>query len=138
MNWTIKTVLLVLVACGISACAGPGTNLVGSQQLSITTLPGVAADVRDIAVRQEGSQVTVRGSVVKLHDFKLPGHVDVVVFGPGGEVVEQARGTITGHASKRGGLRAAKFHAPLQAAPPAGGEIRVRYHAVGARDCRNG
>jgi len=124
--WWLAVVLLV------AGCASHQIEITVVQGLAIEILPSQTVRLIDIDVWEDAQGVSVRGKVCKLHEFKLPGHVRVVVYSSRGEVLEQATGRMFIYASRRGGPKTALFGASLENRPPGGSVIRVQYQSSGS------
>lgn len=96
----------------------------------IQVAPGRSAALADVRIVASEDQLVVSGKLRKLHEFKLPGHVDIEICSPDGSGVS-ALGRVAGYASRRGGLKTARFHARISATRASGTLVRLAYHAPG-------
>ncbi len=118
-----------LLLLGLTACVG-GQPAVQRRDLVIDVRGADSARISGVAVFEGAGGTFVAGRLRQLHEFKLPGHVDVRVCEPDGST-ELVQGKVGSYASRRGGVREATFRAHLRSTPPQGASLLVRYHLPG-------
>ena len=119
--------LAILVTLFITGCAATGKDLVPDNTVQIEKVSSRWATVRSVNVVQKDGEVTLRGEVVRRPPVgrgPIPGHIDLEVSGPDGEMVEEA---VIEYPRRSVKSRYATFHTTLKAAPAAGSTIRVTH-----------
>ncbi|WP_298039383.1 hypothetical protein [uncultured Desulfuromonas sp.] len=102
------------------------------EPLLLEIVPTSVASVSEATVVQDGEGLLVKGAVRKFHRFYLPGHVDVMILDAGGNPLGRAKAPLSGYASRRGGVKEARFAARFECSAPQGATVKVRYHAAGS------
>jgi hypothetical protein len=120
---------LLMIALVIGGCAAPLKKSGAEHHVSLDIVPTRVASVSEARVVQKGADLIVSGKVKKYHEFFLPGHVDIVICDSQGTVIAKETPRLTGHASKRGGVKEGRFSAELRLVPPLGAKVCVKYHA---------
>jgi|GEM_PF-2255484 hypothetical protein len=130
MRSKYSLVLLALAMAWIPAgCATAHSEKAIAESIELQIIPTRVASVSEARVVQMGADTVVSGTVRKFHEFFLPGHVDIVICDPQGTVIARVTPRLTGHASKRGGVKEGRFSAEVRLVPPPGSKVCVRYHA---------
>jgi hypothetical protein len=99
-----------------------------AESIVLEIIPTRVASVSEIRVVQKGADLIVSGKVRKFHEFFLAGHVDIVICDAQGTVIFKETPRLTGHASKRGGVKEGRFSAEVRLVPSSGTKVCVRYH----------
>ncbi len=120
-----------LLALLVAGCAGPGTGSGKKTGIGVAIEPSSVGALAHPRVRQEDHQVLISGKVRSLHEFLLPGHVDIAVLDRDGNTLLTTRAAISNYASKKGGMKEARFFNRLHLDLPPGARISLRYHAPG-------
>ena len=120
---------LLLGALAMGGCAAPLKKSDAEHHVSLAVVPTEVASVAEARVVQNGADLIVSGTVRKYHEFFLPGHVDIVIYDPQGTVIAKETPGLTGHTSKRGGVKEGRFSAEVKLVPPPGSKVCVKYHA---------
>jgi len=123
---------LTVMMVALAGLCDLGGKALAVEPLALEIVPTLVASVSEVTVVQEGEGLLVKGAVRKSHRFYLPGHVDVAIFDSGGNPLGQAKTPLMGYASRRGGVREARFAARFERLAPRGATVRVRYHAAGS------
>ena len=134
MKRTYALLAVTMIATALSGCTLPRPESATNSQFLVDIVPTSPATISSAKVIQEGNAVVVSGKVRKPHEFHLPGKVLVVVCGQDSESLVETQARITGYASKRGGVKEARFSARIEMAPPAKTTFRLRYEAPGLPD----
>jgi hypothetical protein len=80
---------------------------------------------------QENDKLKISGVLTRPSVVHLTGHIDLVVFGPDGSLVEKKRIRVTGLRSKLKRRIDIPFAAVLEPGLAAGSQVILRYHAPG-------
>lgn len=128
MRRTLIT-LCILIAGLLPGCAVGNPVLVEKSTITVELLPSAPAKVSSYSLRQEDGKLVVAGRVTSLNPIRIPGHVDLVVCGPDGQATGHYQAPIYNYASKRGGLKSARFSADITPVPIDGSAIRLKYDA---------
>lgn len=120
---------LLMIALVMGGCAAPLNKSDAERHLSLDIVPTEVASVSEARVVQKGADLIVSGTVRKYHEYLLPGHVDVVICDPQGSVIARETPSLTGYASKRGGVKEGRFSAEVRLVPPPGSKVSVKFHA---------
>ena len=123
-----------MISIALSGCTLPRSESVANSQFLIEIVPTSPATIASAKVIQEGNAVVVSGKVRNPHEFHLPGKVLVVVCGQDSVSLVETQVRITGYASKRGGVKQARFSTRIEMVPPVGTTFRLRYEAPGSPD----
>ncbi len=123
--------LTTTVLCG---CALTHSASEAKSPFPIEIVPTSPASIASARVVQEGSDVVISGTVRKFHEFHLPGKVLVVACGQDAVPLAEGQAHITDYASKRGGVKEARFTVPIEMVPPPETTFRLRYESPGAPD----
>lgn len=118
---TIAVISMVAMTTG---CATMSRDLVRENTLNIEKVSSKIGTVTDVHIVQDESQVRIYGELTHstLGRGTIPGHVDLEVIGPDGDVLEQT--TIEYHRRSMKS-KISTFHSTLQTMPPVGSTIRV-------------
>jgi hypothetical protein len=120
----------ILLAFALGGCAVPRLDKTTVESsVPVNIIPTQVATVSEARAVQTGADLFVSGTIKKYHEFLLPGHVDVVICDLQGTVVAMETPRLTGYASKKGGVKEARFSALVRLTPPPGATARVKYHA---------
>lgn len=129
MRSKFSLVLLVLAMAWISpGCATAHPEKAVAESIDLEIIPTRVASVSEARVVQKGADLIISGTVRKFHEFFLAGHVDIVICDPQGHVIAQETPRLTGHASKKGGVKEGRFSAEVRLVPPSGSKVCVKYH----------
>jgi hypothetical protein len=134
MKRAIILVAFTAVSVLFAGCALSRSGEQAGTQFPIEIVPSHPASISAAKVVQEGDAVVVSGTIRKSHEFHLPGKVQMVACGKDARPLAEAQPQITGYASKRGGIKEARFSARLQAVPPPDAFFRLRYAAPCAQE----
>jgi hypothetical protein len=128
--------LLVVFAIAWIPAAGAAAppERPAAEALRLRIIPTRVASVAEAGVAQRGEDLIVAGKVRKFHPFFLPGHVDIILCNGQGTLLASGTAKLTGHASKRGGVREGRFSATFRLVSPPGARVYVRYHPPGSRE----
>lgn len=124
-----KLTLLLLVGGLLAGCVAAGPDTTVKSTMAVEMLPSSPAKVSSYNLRQEDGALVVSGRVTSLNPIRISGHVDLVVCGPDGQSVGYYQAPIYDYASKRGGLKRARFTANITPAPTDGSTVRLKYDA---------
>jgi hypothetical protein len=125
-----KASLLLLFVVGLLAgCVSGNPGNIIKSAIAVEMLPSAPAKVSSYSLRQEDGKLVVAGRVTSLNPIRIPGHVDLVVCGPDGQTVSYYQAPINDYASKRGGLKSARFSADITPVPTDGSTVRLQYDA---------
>lgn len=124
-----KVSLLLLVGGLLAGCVAGSPDSTGKSAMAVEMLPSSPAKVSSYSLRQEDGTLIVAGRVTSLNPIRIPGHVDLVVCGPDGQTTGRYQAPINDYASKRGGLKSARFSASIAPMPVDGSIIRLKYDA---------
>lgn len=103
--------------------------------IPVERMPSKSVSVSHASARVEGQTLMVTGKASRWHEVHFPGHVDVTVYGPDGNVVAVDHARLPQIMSKRGGRLELPFSASFGFIPPQGSIIRVQYHP--SARCKN-
>lgn len=124
---TIASIIFATaVLAGLSAEA---SSDVEKQRIPVELLQSARAKVSSYSLRHEDGKLIVAGRVTSLNPIRIPGHVDLVVCGPDGQAAGYYQAPIYDYASKRGGLKSARFSASITPVPSDDSTIRLKYDA---------
>jgi len=126
MNLFTTTAALLSTVLLTGCLAGMGTP-VAKTAIAVDMLPTAPVKVASYSLREEDGKLIVSGRVSSLNPIRMPGHVDLTVCDPEGTVVGLYQATISDYASKRGGLKTARFSAVITPVPAEGARISLRY-----------
>ena len=127
MNRFTTTAALLSTVLLTGCLAGMGTP-VAKPAIAVDVLPTAPVKVASYSLREEDDKLIVSGRVSSLNPIRMPGHVDLTVCDPEGTVVGLYQAKITaGYASKRGGLKTARFTTAISPVPAEGARISLRY-----------
>lgn len=118
----------ILLAFALGGCTAARLDK-NESSVPVNIIPTQVAKVSEARAVQRGTDLVISGRVKKYHEFFLPGHVDVVICDLQGTVVAMETPRLTGYASKKGGVKEARFSAQVRLTPPPGATVRVKYHA---------
>ena len=125
-----QTSLLSLLVVGLLAgCVSGNPGNIIKPAIAVEMIPSSPAKVSSYSLRQEDGTLVVAGRVTSLNPIRIPGHVDLVVCGPDDQPVGYYQASIYDYASKRGGLKSARFAANITPAPTEGSTVRLKYDA---------
>lgn len=126
--------LAILITFLIAGCATTGKDLVRDNTVQIEKVSSRWATVRFVNVVQEDGEVTLRGEVVHrpVGRGPIPGHIDLEVIGPDGEIVEEA---VIEYHRRSVKSRYATFHTTLKSAPAVGSKIRMTHDTRAVFSC---
>lgn len=124
-----KLNLLLLVGGLLAGCVAASPDTTVKPTIAVEMLPSSPAKVSSYNLRQEDGTLVVSGRVTSLNPIRIPGHVDLVVCGPDGQATGHYQAPINDYASKRGGLKSARFSANIAPTPVDGSIIRLKYDA---------
>lgn len=124
--------LLAGLALILGGCVPHRVKLPADSPVRVVVTPTRPITVVAVQVERQGEDLVVAGKVRSPHRILLPGQVDLVVCGPDGSRLAQARPMVTDHASRRGGTQTARFSAKLPGAVPPDAVLKVRYLGAGA------
>lgn len=125
----ITRALCLLIVGMLAGCVVGTPDRVEKPAIAIELLPSAPATVSSYSLRQEDGKLVVAGRVTSLNPIRIPGHVDLVVCGPDGQATGHYQTPIYNYASKRGGLKSARFSADITPVPIDGSAIRLKYDA---------
>ncbi|MEZ5542941.1 MAG: hypothetical protein R3F42_13010 [Pseudomonadota bacterium] len=127
--------LAILATLFITGCATTGRDLVRDNTVQIEKVSSRWATVRSVNVVQEDGEVTLRGEVVRWPPVRgsIPGHIDLQVIGPDGEIVKEA---VIEYHRRSVKARYATFHTTLKPATAAGSTIRVTHDTRAVFSCK--
>ncbi len=111
----------------LAGCTTARQDLADAGKYSLQIEPGTVSVVTTAEVFHDKETLVVAGKVKKLHEFHLPGKVHILIYDPSGEFFAEAHPTITNHASKKGGMKTARFSTQIPRIPPDGSIIRLQY-----------
>ena len=83
---------------------------------------------------QESDHVIVSGRVRRMHEVRLPGHIDLTVRDARGKVLSRDTTRVAGLNSNRKGKLTLPFRFSPAAVPPQGAKISLRYHDYSSDD----
>lgn len=118
----------------LGGCAQKHKTMVEANPVTVIVKPTRTNSVADVKAVWEGHELVVSGKVESLHRFLLPGHVDISACSPEGNLLGQAQPRITGHTSKLGGSKKARFRARLPIVAYPGTILYLRYRTPGAQE----
>lgn len=126
--------LAILITLFIAGCAATGRDLVRDNTVQIEKVSSRWATVRFVNVIQDDSEVTLRGEVVRrpVGRGPIPGHIDLEVIGPDGEIVKES---VIEYHRRSVKARQATFYTTLKPAPAAGSTIRVTHDTRAVFSC---
>lgn len=124
-----KISLLALVVVLLTGCIVGIPDTAAKPAVSVELLPSSPGKVSSYSLRQEDGKFVVAGRVTSLNPIRSPGHVDLVVCAPDGQATGHYQAPIHDYASKRGGLKEARFSMSLEPGPAEGSVIRLKYDA---------
>lgn len=127
--WVVLSATMIMIA--LSGCALPLPERGANSQFPVEIVLSSPTSIETAKVVQEGHAIVVSGTVRQLHEFHLPGKVLIVACGPDAAPLAEEESRITGYASKRGGVKEARFSVRIAMVPPPGTSFRVRYAAPG-------
>lgn len=119
-----KVNLLLLVGGLLAGCV---TGSPEKSTMAVEMLPSAPAKVSSYNLEKEDGTLVVTGRVTSLNPIRIPGHVDLVVCGPDGQATGHYQSSIYDYASKRGGIKSARFTANITPVPKDGSTIRLKY-----------
>ena len=85
-------------------------------------------------MHQESDHVIVSGRVRRMHEVRLPGHIDLTVRDASGKVLSRDTTRVAGLSSNRKGRLTLPFRFSLTTVPPQGAKISLRYHDHSSHD----
>ena len=120
----------LLAALTVAGCATSGTDLKRNQIVEIEKTSSSYARVGVVGAYQEDSTISVHGIVIRKRAGRspIPGHVDVELRGPAGDILDSVSVAYRPTAKRRSGI----FWATLDGVAPVGSTIRVS-HDPGSR-----
>lgn len=111
----------------LTACAPMKAGRTEPAAVHVEKVPTSIASVSQAAVHLENGQLLVTGRLFRMHEVKMPGHVDVIVCSPDGFLA--GRGVaVPGLSSKRKGGMSLPFVARFDLVPPSGSTVTLSYH----------
>lgn len=126
-----EVVMSIIIATAITStgCATTGKDLVRDGVVDVERESSRYALVTLVSAMQEGPDLLVRGEVRRRYGGRspIPGHIDVQIVGPDGEMLEDASVGYHRHSAK---WRSASFYVRLESVPPRGSTIRVQHDAA--------
>ena len=122
-----KVNLLLLVGGLLAGCVAVSPETTGKPTMAVEILPSAPAKVSSYNLKKEDGMLVVTGRVTSLNPIRIPGHVDLVVCGPDGQATGHYQSSIYDYASKRGGIKSARFTANITPVPKDGSTIRLKY-----------
>jgi len=142
---TIKSFVLVLVLIIMLTLTG-----CAEQRKATTTEPKISLDyspeyapvltaktsvtVSQARAYRDGDEFVISGRVKRLHEIHMPGHVDLAICAPDGDVFIQETTRVPSLNSKRKGFLELPFRFRLQTIPPDGSRVKLQYHAPASKD----
>jgi len=133
MKREIRLALFVGLLLALAGCAPLNPGQMELAAVEVETVPTSIVSVSRADIFLENGRLVVTGSLRRMHELKMPGHVDIVVCGPAG-LLERRSLPVPGLASKRGGARDLPFTASFELLPPPGAKVVVRYHGTFSDD----
>lgn len=130
MNHKVLIVALFMELLFLSGCAVRQSNLAETGDFFLQIVPTPIASVTKEKAYLEQEALVITGKVRKQHQFYLPGKVHIAIYDPSGALLEEANQRISGHASKRGGAKEARFSVRFNHLPPKGSTVRLEYRAA--------
>ena len=133
---TIKILLVLiflLAGIGFTGCASNRSNLAESGIFHIERMPSGNMSILGVQAFADNDQLVINGRV-KRHSATFVdggGHIDIAVFGPEGEILEQVSTDYVPRIIPRWkmrGMRGSYFEIRLPDIPPAGSTVRIAYH----------
>jgi hypothetical protein len=127
MGWSIGVVLCFLFII-VGECAASRVNLVDEGIATVERVNSRQARVSHVSVYQDDKGVLISGMVRRKSVATGPdkGHVDVVVFSPDGDVLQEVIGRYTPRLTKN--KRTARFSVRISTSLPQGCIVRVVHH----------
>lgn len=127
----MQSVFRSALPCGLlvalTACAPMKAGRTEPAAVHVEKVPTSIASVSQANVHLENDQLVVTGRLLRMHEVKMPGHVDVIVCSPEGFLA--GRGvTVPGLSSKRKGVLSLPFVARFDLVPPSGSTVTLSYH----------
>lgn len=123
MKNAVKGIVLAMSITNMG-CATTGKDLVRDGVVDIERESSRYTMVTLVSAMQEGHDLLVRGEVRRRHGGRspIPGHIDVQIIGPDGDVLAD---TSIGYHRRSAKWRSASFYTRLETVPPPGSTIRV-------------
>lgn len=124
-----RSALIVPLALTVllGGCLAGGNASNRKAAIAVDILASSPVKIADYSLMERDGKLMVSGRVSSLNPIRMPGHVDLTVCDPEGTVVGLYQAKITGYASKRGGLKTARFSAAISPVPAEGARISLRY-----------
>lgn len=112
----------------LSGCVAMRPGRTEPTGITVVKVPTAIASVVKAEIYVEGGRLVVAGNLRRMHEVKIPGHIDVAVCGPDG-LLERKSVKVSGLSSKRKGVMSLPFTTHLNLVPPPGSKVTIRYHA---------
>jgi hypothetical protein len=137
----MKTTLLVMAVLLAGCATGSDPAKKGGrysmdyepQALPVLVLAS-SVNVSHAQAYAKGDDLMVAGKVKRPHKVQLPGHLDLMVCTPEGDLLRHETTRVKGLSSHRKGMQELPFFFRLDGLPPEGSLLGLRYHAPAAND----
>jgi len=132
---------LLLSACAVTpagSVSNPAVSANHSQDYSIVLHPATPVTVKETRVYREGDHLMVSGKVMRMHKVHLPGQMVLTVCAQDGTPLSRETKRMAGLESARKGRMELPFRFRLEALPPEGAMIFLKYRARTAHNLEPG
>ncbi|HWH69273.1 MAG TPA: hypothetical protein VNT26_07795 [Candidatus Sulfotelmatobacter sp.] len=119
---------LAVIAIALWGCIAQHNTV--EAKTAVERIPTRSVSVSHAYTEVHGEKLTVTGRVSRWHRVNFPGHVDVEVYDPKGNLLSRNEARLPLQImSKRGGRLDLPFSSTFDFVPPGGSIVRVRYHS---------
>jgi len=128
MKRRLQLIILLCLMVVLTSCLATSPGRTKPVGITVATVPTANASVLKAEIYVEGVRLVVTGLLRRMHEVKLPGHVDISMCTPEG-LLERKSVKVSGLSSKKNGAMNLPFTASFGLIPVAGSKVTVKYHA---------
>jgi len=115
-------------AMGISGCASTRLDLTENEAIKVERVPAKGYYISRAFVYRDGDEIIIGGWIKRRNtSSSSKGHVDMAIFGPEGELIQQISTNYMPRIIPRKGRRASVFEVHLSGIPDRS-TVRIAYH----------
>lgn len=123
-GWVFCLVLLLALA----ACAPLKAGLTNQSNLELEVISTPVVTISRADAYFIKGQLVISGAIRRLHEVKLPGHIDILVVGSDGVHEAKSVAAVPGLSSKRKGALSLPFMAHFALEPASVSKVIIKYH----------
>lgn len=122
--------LFWIMLMALTACAPAKSERTEAAGVEVEIISTSIASISRADAYPENGRLVVTGRLRRMHEVKFPGHVDIAVYGPEGDLLERKSVSVQGLSSKRKGAMDLPFRTGFELCAPPGSKVVMKYQAV--------